>query len=48
MCVLSIKVLIRKKSGNLSNDPCIYIYIYIYLLLNSQIVIKTVCLKKEK
>ena len=24
MCVLSIKVPIRKKSGNLFNDPCIY------------------------
>ena len=31
MRVLSIKVLIRKKSGNLFNDPCIYIYIYIYV-----------------
>ena len=30
MCVLSIKVLIRKKSGNLSYAPRIYIYIYIY------------------
>ena len=30
MCVLSIKVLIRKKSGNVFNDPRIYIYIYIY------------------
>ena len=29
MCVLSIKVPIRKKSGNLFNDPRIYIYIYI-------------------
>ena len=28
MCVLSIKVPIRKKSGNLFNDPRIYIYIY--------------------
>ena len=27
MCVLSIKVPIRKKSGNLFNDPHIYIYI---------------------
>ena len=26
MCVLSIKVPIRKKSGNLFNDPHIYIY----------------------
>ena len=24
MCVLSIKVSIRKKSGNLFNDPCIF------------------------
>ena len=29
MCVLSIKVPIRKKSGNLFNEPCVYIYIYI-------------------
>ena len=28
MCVLSIKVPIRKKSGNLFNNPRIYIYIY--------------------
>ena len=27
MCILSINVPIRKKSGNLSNDPRIYIYI---------------------
>ena len=31
MWVLSIKVAIRKKSGNLFNDPCLYIYIYIYI-----------------
>ena len=31
MCVLSIKVPIRKKSGNLFNNPRIYIYIYIYI-----------------
>ena len=31
MCVLSIKMPIRKKSGNLFKDPCIYIYIYIYI-----------------
>ena len=31
MCVLSIKVPIRKKSGNLSYAPRIYIYIYIYI-----------------
>ena len=29
MCVLSIKVSIRKISGNLFNDPRIHIYIYI-------------------
>ena len=31
MCVLSIKMPIQKKSGNLFNDPRIYIYIYIYI-----------------
>ena len=31
MCVLSIKVPIWKKSGNLFNDPRLYIYIYIYI-----------------
>ena len=31
MCVLSIKVPIRKKFANLFNDPRIYIYIYIYI-----------------
>ena len=30
MCLLSIKVPIRKIFGNLFNDPRIYIYIYIY------------------
>ena len=33
MCVLSIKVPMRKKSGNLFNDPRIYIYIYIYIYM---------------
>ena len=33
MRVLSIKVSIRKKSGNLFNDPRIYIYIYIYIYI---------------
>ena len=33
MCVLSIKVLIRKNPGNLFNDPRIYIYIYIYIYI---------------
>ena len=33
MCVLSIKVLILKKSGNLFNDPRVYIYIYIYVCM---------------
>ena len=32
MCVLSIKVPIRKKSGNLFNDHRIYIYIYMFVL----------------
>ena len=32
MCVLSIKVPIRKKSGNLFKDPRIYIYIYIIVI----------------
>ena len=31
MCVLSMKVPMGKKSGNLSNDPRIYTYIYIYI-----------------
>ena len=31
MCVLSLKVPIWKKSGNLFNGPYIYIYIYIYI-----------------
>ena len=34
LCVLSIKVLIRKMSGNLFNDTCVYIYIYIYLYIH--------------
>ena len=29
MCVLSVKVPIRKMFGNLFNDPCIYVYLYI-------------------
>ena len=33
MCVLSTKVSIRKMSGNLFNDPRIYIYIYIYIYI---------------
>ena len=31
-CVLSIKAPIRKKTGNLSYAPRIYIYIYIYII----------------
>ena len=31
MCVLLIKVPIQNKSGNLFNDPRVYIYIYIYI-----------------
>ena len=38
MCVLSIKMPIQKKSGNLFNDHhvcvCIYIYIYIVIILS--------------
>ena len=41
MCVLSIKVPIRKKSGIFFNDPYIYIYIYIYILTYSYIHIYT-------
>ena len=33
MSVLSIKVPIRKKSGNLFNDPRVYVYIYIYIYI---------------
>ena len=42
MCVLSIKVPIRKKSRNLFNDPRIYacyIYVYIYIYIYIYIVI---------
>ena len=28
MCVISIKVPIRKKSGNLFNDPGMFVYLY--------------------
>ena len=35
MCVLSIKVPIRKKPGNLFNDPHIYIYIYTFRKLQT-------------
>ena len=37
MCVLSIKVHIRKKSGNLFDDPCIYVYLCIYLSIYHEI-----------
>ena len=40
MCVLSIKVLIRKKTGNLFNDPRIYIYIYIYIYVSGNLIFK--------
>ena len=33
MCVLSIKVPKRKKSGNLFNDPRVNIYTYIYIYI---------------
>ena len=35
MCVLSIKVPIRKKPGNLFNDPRTHTYIYIYIYISS-------------
>ena len=35
MCVLSIKVPIQKKSGNLLKAPCIYIYIYMEASMSS-------------
>ena len=37
MCVLSITVPIRKKSGNLFNDPRVYIYIYIYIYITKEV-----------
>ena len=40
MCVLSIKVPIQKKSGNLFNDPRVCMYIYIITVL---IVTKSFC-----
>ena len=46
MCVLSIKVPIQKKSGNLLYAPCmymrvhIYIYIYIYIYVGVCIVVE--------
>ena len=43
MCVLSIKVPIRKKSGNLSYNPGIYIYIYIYIYILYMCVCVCVC-----
>ena len=36
MCVLSIKVPIRKKSGNLFNDPCMCLYIRYIQYLHKQ------------
>ena len=43
MCVLSIKLPIRKKSGNLFNDPRIYIYIYIYIYIRVLVFTKSLC-----
>ena len=37
MCVLSIKVPIRKKSRNLFNDPRIYIYIYTHTHMKTHV-----------
>ena len=39
MCVLSWKVPIRKKSGNLFNDPRIYIFYVFFIVSHSQIAI---------
>ena len=39
MCVLSIKVPIRKKSGNLFNDPRLYICVYVYIYIRIYIYI---------
>ena len=38
MCVLSIKVPIRKKSGHLFNDPPIYIYSLVEGLIEFKII----------
>ena len=38
MCVLSIKVAIRKKSGNLFNEPCIFIYICVCVCMCSWVI----------
>ena len=41
MCVLSIKLPIRKKSGNLFNDPrarvCVYIYVCVCVRVDRSI-----------
>ena len=41
MYVLSIKVPTQKKSGNLFNDPCIYIYLCTYIYIHTHIYIHT-------
>ena len=43
MCVLSIKVPIRKKSGNFFNDPRVYIYIYICLSILARELMVSTC-----
>ena len=43
MCVLSINVLTRKKSGNLFYDPRIYIYIYMYVCMYVYCISQCVC-----
>ena len=47
--LLSSKVTIRKKSGNLFNDPRVYIYIYIYIYITCVCVCVCVrvCVKTE-
>ena len=39
MCALSIKVAIQKKSGNLFNDPHIYLFIYISFIIYIQLIL---------
>ena len=48
MCVLSIKVPIRKKSGDLFNDPHIYTNVYIYIYIYVYIYIERERERKTK
>ena len=42
LCVISIKLPLRKKSGNLFNEPRIYIYIYVCVCVNEDFVVTIV------